>query len=152
MPYIFGGMENSGQALRRYLNGNGTPVRLGNKTIETLILSEGFQTRHQRIVTGKTTSLSGNFSVDLTGSIFHVGRTNVDYSINCASGDCTVTYDLFVRDGFWDPDYLDENILGRLGIPMFQPDGMGPNLERFGGTPYPYVPVKGTYDFPNPGY
>lgn len=107
----------------------------------------------KRIISGKTTSLTGSFSVNLTGSVFHVGRTNVDYSIGYTNGNCTVTYDMFVRDGFWDPDFIDEYFMGRLlGEPLFQPDGPGPNLERFGGTPYPYNPVRGTYTFPNPGY
>jgi hypothetical protein len=153
VPYIFGGIENSGQALRHYFIGNGTPVTLGNKTISALVLSDGFQRRHQRIMSGKTTSLKGSFSVNLKESVFHVGKTNVDYSISCANGNCTVTYDMFVRDGFWDPDFIDEYFMGRLfGEPLFQPDGPGPNLERFGGTPYPYNPVRGTYTFPNPGY
>ena len=152
VPYISGGIESSAQALRHYFNGNGASATLGNSTVNALILSDGFQMRHQRIISGKTTSLAGNFSVDLTRSIFHVGRTNIDYSINCESGDCTVTYDLFVRDGFWDVDFIDENILGRLGLPSFEPDGLGPNLERSGGTPYPYTPIRGTHIFPNPGY
>jgi len=143
-------MENTAQALRHYFNGNGTPVTLGNNTINALVLSGDFQSRHQRIISGKSTSLNGSFSVNLTSNIFHVGRTNVDYSIKCVPGNCSVTYDLFVRDGFWDVDFINERFL--KGAPLFQPDGPGPNLEMFGGTPYPYIPIRGTYTFPNPGY
>lgn len=153
VPFVIDGMENSMQALKHYFTGGGIAVSLGNNTIDALISSDEFQARHQRIITGKTTALSGNFSVNLEGSIFHIGRTNVDYSIHCVNGICTVTYDMFVRDGFWDPDYVDEYIMGRLfGESRFQPDGLGPNLERFGGTPFPYKPVRGTCKFPDPGY
>ena len=48
---------------------------------------------------------------------------------------------------FWDPDFIDEKYLGRkLGISIFQPDGMGHNLER-GGTPYPYKTRTRTFFF-----
>jgi hypothetical protein len=97
--------------------------------------------------------MKGSFSVDMTSSVFHVGRTNVNYSINCASGNCNVTYNLFANDGFWDVDFVDEKVLGGwFGIRQYQPDGLGPNLERLGGTPYPYIPTTVIYSFPNPGY
>jgi len=152
VPYILAGIENTEGAFQHYFNGNGSPITLGNNTIDALILSKKFQLKHQRIISGKTISMSGDFSVDLTFSVLHVGNTNVDYSIKCTSESCIVTYTLFVRDGFWDVDYIDEYSLGKLGVPQLQPDGLGPNLERFGGTPYPYNPIIGTCTFPNPGY
>lgn len=36
-----------------------------------------------------------------------------------------------------------------LGI---KPDGPGPNLERFGGTPYAYISHSIWYTLKNPGY
>ena len=33
-----------------------------------------------------------------------------------------------------------------------KPDGMGPNLERFGGTPYRYNTATRSFTFQNPGY
>ena len=152
VPNIIGGMENTSQAFYHYFNGNGTSVMLGNETVDALLSNKDFQFRHQRIITGETTSLSGSFSVDMTSTVFHVGRTNVDYSISNKINISTVTYDLFVRDGFWDIDFIDERILGRMGESHFLPDGVGPNLERFGGVPYPYTPIKAIYTFPNPGY
>jgi RHS repeat-associated protein len=152
VPNIKHGMETTGQALRHYLKGKGQPVLLGNITINTLINSEAFQLRHSRIVSGKTSLLSGSFSVNLTTSIFHVGRTNIKYSITVKSGVATVTYTLFDSDGFWDPDFIDEKTLGTIGVSIAKPDGLGPNLERFGGTPFPYIPVKVTANFKNPGY
>ncbi|MFO7575031.1 MAG: hypothetical protein R6W67_07720 [Bacteroidales bacterium] len=145
-------METTAQAINHYYRGRGTPITLGNNTIDALIKSKEFQYRHNRIISGKTTSPTGTFTVNLTGSVFHVGNTNVDYSIQCASGNCTVTYTMFARDGFWDVGFIDEYFMGRLlNKPLFKPDGPGPNLER-GGTPYPYMPIIGTSTFPNPGY
>ncbi|MFL0091697.1 hypothetical protein, partial [Tenacibaculum maritimum] len=59
---------------------------------------------------------------------------------------------LFINDGFWDADFIDENTLGRLGVESFKPDGLGPNLERFGGIPYRYLPQTISYKAKNPGY
>ncbi|OWP82980.1 hypothetical protein BWK59_12945 [Flavobacterium davisii] len=66
----------------------------------------------------------------MTSKVFHVGRTNVDYSTTCAGGNCTTTFTEFVNDGFYHVDFIDENVLGRMGIPSFKADGLGPNLER----------------------
>lgn len=88
----------------------------------------------------------------MTSKVFHVGNTNVDYSTNCAGGNCITIFSEFVRDGFYDADFIDENVLGRLGVPFCKPDGLGPNLERFGGTPYMYIPSIFKITYPNPGY
>lgn len=85
--------------------------------------------------------IEGNFSVDLTDETFHIGRTNVDYKVSSNGQSSSVTYTLFARDGFWDVDFIDE----KAG--MQKSDGPGPNLERFGGTPYHYKPREGTYFF-----
>lgn len=145
-------IETTGQAFSHYFNGNGASVDIGPNSIDTLLGTEDFLTRHNRITGGLTTSLSGNFSVDMTWEVFHIGRTNVDYNVVCNGDECTVTYTLFGGDGFWDPDFIDENTLGRLGLPWFQPDGPGPNLERFGGTPYHYNTATRSFTFTNPGY
>jgi hypothetical protein len=146
-------IDNTPQALNHYLNGKGEPVDLGENTIKALLGSKTFQEKLFKIVVGQTTSLNGFFSVDITDKIFHVGRTNVDYEIKpFASSMLSVTFMLFTRDGFWDIDFIDEKagrpILGKSSTP----DGPGPNLERFGGTPYYYNPVKFVILFPNPGY
>lgn len=45
-----------------------------------------------------------------------------------------VTYILFSRDSFGDPDFIDENTLGKIPVirdwTKTKPDGPGPNLER----------------------
>ena len=73
--------------------------------------------------------------------------TRFDYKITSNGTSNSVTFTLFANDGFWDPDFIDEKNLGeKFGIPFFQPDGMGPNLER-GGTPYPYKTRSRTFFF-----
>ncbi|MEO1614975.1 MAG: hypothetical protein AAFV88_03945 [Planctomycetota bacterium] len=145
-------IEDTAQAVSHYFFGKGTPVDIGIHTINTLLRTNDFLQRHQRITGGLTSSLNGSFSVDMTREIFHIGRTNVDYLIRCNGNTCTVTYTLFVDDGFWDVDSIDEHTLGRLGLPWFQPDGPGPNLERLGGTPFAYNRTKRSFAFTNPGY
>ncbi len=145
-------VDNTKQALDHYYNGNGAPVSLGPETVNSVLYSKEFKNAHNRIKSGQTPLMSGRFKVDLTASVFHVGRTNVQYSIMCAGANCTVNYSLFVDDGFWDANFMDENTIGRMGIEKFQPDGLGPNLELEGGTPYPYIPKNFTSTFENPGY
>jgi len=145
-------IDNTDQALDHYFNGNGEPARIGPNTIRELLTSEDFVARNNRIISGQTTSLKGNFSVNMTNKVFHIGRTNVNYSITSTAEYSTVTYNLFVNDGFWDVDFIDEKGLGWTGISWYEPDGLGPNLERLGGTPYSYIPSTVIITFPNPGY
>lgn len=145
-------IETTAQAWSHYMNGGGASVDIGPTSINSLINHPDFQRRHQRITGGLTTSLTGNFSVDMTSTIFHIGRTNVEYAVTCNGDQCTVNYRLFVNDGFWDVDFIDETVLGGLGFDSYQPDGMGPNLERFGGSPYHYNVATRSFTFRNPGY
>ncbi len=145
-------VDSTSAAWSHYMNGGGRSVDIGPNSIQSLLDHDTFKQKHARITGGLTTSLSGNFSVDMTSSVFHIGRTNVDYNVVVNGDQCTVTYTLFRGDGFWDVDFIDENTLGRLGLPWFQPDGKGPNLERFGGTPYDYNTATRSFTFANPGY
>jgi RHS repeat-associated protein len=146
------GIDNTKDAFDHYYNGNGQTASIGENTIKEVITDKEFLRRHDRIVNGKTTSMEGDFSIDLTFKVIHIGRTNVGYSITCASGVCKVTYNLFENDGFWDVDVINEKTLGNLGVPIYIPDGLGPNLEQPGGTPYEYKPARLNYVFPDPGY
>jgi len=143
-------VDNTKQALSHYLFGDGSPVKIGKETEKALLNSIEFKQNHNKIITGLVTSLEGRINIDLTQEVFHIGRTNADYSINCSSDNCIVTYRLFNGDGFWDPDFIDEKYM--RDSPYFRPDQLGPNLERFGGTPYPYIPTIIHFPFPNPGY
>lgn len=87
----------------------------------------------------------------MTEKMFHIGNTNVSYRVNSNGKASSVSYTLFVNDGFWDPDFIDEKTLGKIPIinswTNSTPDGMGPNLERFGGKPYHYLTRKITFFF-----
>ena len=78
-------------------------------------MSKTFQAKNNRIISGKTTSMKGDFSVDLTYTDVFVGRTNVNYSIQLLGANILVTYTMFVNDGFWDPDVIGEHSLSGEG-------------------------------------
>ncbi len=136
-------VDNSWQAIKHYLFGDGSPARIGSNTTNSLLNSPQFLKAHRGIINGQSNQ-SGKFPVDLTKRVFHIGRTNVSYSI--APEGNSVTYKLYDGDGFWDPDFIDEKYLGPSS-PYFRPDGPGPNLERLGGTPYYYIPTIITFPF-----
>ena len=129
-------IDNTWQALVHYFRGKGVPVHIGDNTTKRLLQHPDFVAYHHKIINGTITS-KNEFSINMTYEIFHIGRTNVEYEFN--QDDRSVTYQLFSNDGFWDPDFIDEYFLGDKSM-YFRPDGMGPNLERFGGQPYPYIP------------
>lgn len=66
--------------------------------------------KHNKI-THEKVAPEGNFSIDLTDKIFHIGHTNVDYSVSTNGKASSVSYSIFSRDGFWDPDFIDEKLL-----------------------------------------
>lgn len=138
-PYRFG-----------FNNPKGAFADLGDQSTRELLSSSKFQEKHAKI-TSEAVDPNGYFSVDLTKSTFHIGRTNVDYSVNGNGTSSSVTDTLFSRDGFWDPDFIDENTLGKIPVirdwTNAKPDGSGLNLERFGGIPYHYKTRERTYFF-----
>src|SRR5690606_34120141 len=69
---VEGRVDNTSQAWDHYMNGNGAPSGLGPNTVNALLNHSTFQYRHNRIVSGQTTLLTGNFGVNMTGSVFHV--------------------------------------------------------------------------------
>jgi RHS repeat-associated protein len=143
-------IDNTSDAKNHYDNGDGSGVLIGMATRNLLRLSRNYQNVIDKLVSGKAKNLNSTFDVDMTGKIFHIGDTNVDYSTNCSEGTCTTTFTEFVNDGFWDPNVLDEFIGSSQS--NFRPDGMGPNLETQNGHPYPYIPSTYIIIYPNPGY
>ena len=143
-------VHNTKEATRHYLHGHGESADVGDQSTLELLASSKFREKHTKI-TSQVVAPQGYFSVDMTKKTFHIGNTNIDYSISNNGKSASVTYTLFARDGFWDPDFIDEKGLGK--IPVINklthtiPDGMGPNLERFGGTPYHYKTRTRTYFF-----
>lgn len=140
-------VNNSKEATSHYFNGNGASADVGDASTIELLSSDKFQAKHTKITTQKVQA-KGDFSVDLTNSTFHIGNTGVDYNVSGNGTSSSVNYTLFARDGFWDPDFIDEKVLGGwLGIDKYKPDGPEPNLERLGGKPYPYKTRERTYFF-----
>ncbi len=130
-------IDSTKEATAHYFGGRGEPAALGPKT-QALLRNNPEQLRREaRIRNGLTTSLSGNYGVDMTFSMFHVGNTRVDYSSTCGSKSCVTDFSAFSQDGYWD-------------ITGFNNDRMGPGGELPGGHPYPYVPYNWTISYPNP--
>jgi RHS repeat-associated protein len=141
-------VNNTIEATNHYLDGNGEAADVGDRTTRELLASSRFQEKHNKI-TSQSVEPSGYFSVDMTDETFHIGHTNVDYNVTGNGETSKVSYTLFARDGYWDPDIIDENTLGQIPIirdwTETKPDGPGPNLERFGGKPYHYKTRERTY-------
>ena len=143
-------IKNTDEALDHYYNGGGD-AELSRDTQTILHKTPEYQRVVKRLITGKAIKLSGTFDVDMTTEVFHIGDTNVDYTTTCTVSKCVTVFNDFVRDGFWDPNFIAEKTLGPF-IDSYKPDGMGPNLERPGGTPYRYIPMRFQIRYKNPGY
>lgn len=130
-------VDSTAQAYRHYKEGGGEPVVLGTGTSLALENHPEQRRRLDRIRNGETDSLSGNYAVDMTSEVFHVGQTRVDYNTTCGSKFCVTDFSGFTQDGFWD-------------ITGINNDRMGPGGELFGGQPYPYIPHNWTRSFSNP--
>ena len=148
-------IRNTKEALDHYYNGKGKSVIIGKESTNELRNSPEYQRVISRLKSGVANNLNGSFDVDMTTSTFHIGDTNVNYAtvIN-SNGTVTTTFTEFVNDGFWDPDFVGEapEFLRGIAHPSKFADGMGPNLEIGGGTPYRYLPSTYTIIYKNPGY
>ena len=151
------------EATAHYYFGKGKPIGLTTELGDKLVQTKDFQKRHRRILQGETTSLSGNFAVDMTfvdpNKTYFIGDTRVDYNITVSDDKktCTVTYTLFSHDGFYDPNYFAEECGNAARtcsfglIDIFKADGDGNNLE-LGGIPYNFISQERVFIFKNPGY
>nr|WP_319400181.1 RHS repeat-associated core domain-containing protein [uncultured Carboxylicivirga sp.] len=150
-------VNNTSEAKDHYFNGNGKAADVGDNSTVQLLTSDKFQAKHTKI-TSQEVVPKGYFSIDMTdkeGS-FHIGNTGVDYSVSGNGNSSSVTYTLFTNtnknssnfsDGFWDPNFVAERTLGKLGINRYKADEMGPNLEWGKGQPYPYKTRERTFFF-----
>ena len=121
-------IDSTWDAVEHYFTGGGEAVNLGINTKNALLNNSEFQKHHNRILTGQTERMSGNFGVNLRDDIFHVGDTRIDYSITCSASACNVDYTLFSGDAFANP--FD------IGIEI--------------STPYRYMPQSINYNFNKP--
>ena len=117
-------------AVSHYFLGNGEPADVGDAAIAMLMNSKRFK---ENLAAATTLDRhSKEFAVDMTKSIFHIGRTPVHYTVHHGQKSSHVDFHLFQykngkMDSFSDP--LD----------------MG--FELPGGTPYDYKPRTVTYYF-----
>ncbi|MGP1515950.1 MAG: RHS repeat-associated core domain-containing protein [Bacteroidales bacterium] len=144
-------LHNTKEALYHYFRGNGKPMEIADNIVHSLLKTEKFKEKHNKIVSGQTFSAIGEFYIDMTNVeyAYFIGRTQVHYSVeNLDKNNYRVNYDLFVKDGFWDVDVLDEKVMWKLiKDSRFKPDGPGPNLERLGGVPYEFKEKRISIDF-----
>ena len=138
-------IDNTLTAVMHYYLGNGESVNIGDVSTSLLFNTSDFRNNHKSI-TDNSSKKGGSFSVNMTGEVFHIGRTNVSYKKGGNKNTSTVTYKAFSNDGFWDPSFLSEKTLGKVGIfgDLYKPDGKGGHLEM-GGAPYDYNPRERTF-------
>ena len=126
-------IDSNVSAVSHYYLGKGEPVNLGVKTVTALLNSPEVAYNEKAIAEGTAKSPIPAFSVNLTGKMFHVGRTRVEYLATTGTKFRVVTFTGFARDGFWDP--TGDN------------DGSGPGGELPGGTVYHYNPFVWTKSY-----
>ena len=138
-------VNNTIEAWHHYKKGHGETADPGDYATQKLVSSPKFQDKFIEITT-QVMDPKGVFSVDLTRNLvtFHIGRTNINYSVSHSDRFNQVIFELFAGDGFWDPNFPIEN--NKSKNDKRHPDGAGPNLE-LGGTPYKYGTRTRTYFF-----
>ncbi len=132
-------IDNTKDALNHYYQ-DGSPVELGPNTKKAMRNDENFKNVVKKLMNGTAKKRTSTFDIHLTGEVFHIGDSNVDYFTSCDFGNCTTKFRAFVRDGFWDPVGLG------IEVPAFnQGQYMSPH-------PYDYIPYVFSITYKNPGY
>ena len=126
-------IDDTRSALFHYLFGFGQDIALGNRlTRLSLLANPIFQAKREMIINGELES-TGNFSIDMTNQVFHIGKTSVYYY----STEAYTIFCLGVTDKFCDALYMfEKNEKHPNGI---TPDGEGWKLEF--SIPYDYIPL-----------
>lgn len=127
-------VDSTEEALALYFYGNGIPVNLGEKTINTLKNSPEHLFNQEALKNGTATSETHRYGVSLENYdyTFHVGDTVVTYEKSEGTKYRVITFKAFVDDGFWDV------------LPGEDGDRTGPKNELPGGKPYSYIPYSWT--------
>ena len=127
-------VDSTVEALALYFYGEGIPVNLGEKTINTLKNSPEHLFNQEALKNGTATSETHRYRVSLENYdyTFHVGDTVVTYEKSEGTKYRVITFRAFVDDGFWDV------LSGKDG------DRTGPKKELPGGKPYSYIPYSWT--------
>ena len=142
-------ITNNKEAIKHYYNGNGEPVKIGENITNELLKTKEFKEYHNKIISGEVEN-KGYFNVNMEKEkkSFFIGHTNISYKVTSSEDNknCTVTYTIYTNDGFWDPDYIKENMgnkmafdinitllsakeifgidIGYINTEKFKPDGM----------------------------
>ena len=125
--------DDNGEAVLWYFFGFGRDRALGDQfTRQWLMIHPEFNRKYNEIINAPMPS-SGQFSINMTEFIFHIGKSNINYYT-------TNNYSVFsigIRDAFCDVLYwFEKSEDNPYGI---TPDGKGWLLEV--GIPYSYIPT-----------
>ena len=117
-------------AVTHYFWGHGEPADVGDEAAAMLMNTPIFQSFLKATTTQDRED--GEFRVDMTGLVFHIGKTPVNYAVHHGSQSSHVDFHLFqykngTMDSFRDP--------------------LGLGFEVPGGTKYDYKPRTVTYYF-----
>ena len=126
-------VDDNGEAVLWYFVGFGRDRALGDLfTRQWLMIHPEFNRKYNEIINAPMPS-SGQFSINMTEFIFHIGKSNINYYT-------TNNYSVFsigIRDAFCDVLYwFEKSEDNPYGI---TPDGKGWLLEV--GIPYSYIPT-----------
>jgi hypothetical protein len=117
-------------AVTHYFLGHGEPADVGDKATAMLMNTPIFK-KYLKTTTTEYVN-SGQFSVDMTDLVFHIGRTPVNYAVHHGSLSSHVDFHLF------------QNENGKMD--SFS-DPLDVGIELPGGTPYDYKLRTVTYYF-----
>ena len=137
-------VSNTLQAWNHYKNGHGETADVGRRAQDIIMSTSVFKNTFSDITNNPSISQRKIVSVNLTGRIFHIGKTSFQYEINRGDFINSVTFYYFEKDSFSDPLFIIESKNSKNT--KRHPDEFGPNLEM-GGTPYYYAKRSRTYFF-----
>lgn len=120
-------------AFLHYYFGDGDPIQNGPIALMAFMQTPEFRSIITNIANGKTYGI-GDVNMTWIGGQFHIGHTQYSYQV--IGQQVVIGYP--INDGFWDPNFVNENIYKLFGLDFS--DRKGPNLE-LGGTPYDYIPT-----------
>ena len=111
------GPHHNSLAVMHYFTGNGEPADVGDAATAMLMNTPRFKENLKKTTTENRND--AEFSVDMTGLVFHIGRTPVNYTVHRGSRTSHVDFHLFQykngkMDSFSDPLDLGFEFLGGM--------------------------------------
>ena len=132
---------NTEVAVLHYYFGKGKPADIGWDSNGQIFNSRKVE---QILTTFRVGGIPNedHINLNLTLKTFHIGKTRINFDIEQGRNTNKITFTTLVGDGFWDPNYLAEEI-GKIFFNR-PADGKGARYE-LGGVPFEYIPRKRTY-------